>query len=700
MTALALLGNEAARTGGKPALENFSLLELQALAARASTLDERLAGDFRPVSDGGDSTKAETGFAAWKTSAAGGDEALLEALCRHRDLDLDRMKPLFGDVALAPGLRQPEWIADFAWIFRALQRAPSDSEIALLANDPPLPYERLFYPLLVTLRRRRDEQAEPSCLAACSEDALADLDRALLKPFTDICVRALNDKFNLRRYAASNGLGLLSFASEPSVQRSIEEEVADFVEALREDGLKAFFVDRPVLARLLSRVVAQWQEATLEFLSRLHRDLPKEISELAGGRAPGLVAEIGVGLSDLHNGGRSVYQLTFANGLKIGYKPKALGIDKAWADLLDWLGAEGAPLAAGRPEVRALDGYGWVEWLSPAPCKDREEAREFFRRSGATLCLIRMLQGNDFHYENVMACGPKPVPVDLETVMRSRVKEEPAVTGPDQAIAEAMRRLDDSVYGTGYLPGWMPIPGGSAVLMGGLDLHEPLVEKAAGGEKTEEPKQHSNVPSLNGVPLRVKDYEAELLAGYEAMFAFIVARGPEMAAPGGPLDAFDGVIYRPVLRATRIYGLLQQRALGRSAVIDGAAWSLHFDFLYQSSMSVDGPLPYAEVCAYERAAMAEHNIPFFVGKTNSKAVICGDGRVVEDFFRAPCLEEVRARFASLAPELLRRDLLIIEQALRVTAAKDANIQGPALVRAPIQNPASSEDPDRGRLRIG
>lgn len=663
-----------------PHPEAFTDEELLSLAARASTFDERRSGGALPIAAEQPSASADASFNAWCLSASGGDKVMLDKVCAHLELTLDEAKSAFGDVALAPTQLPPGWIDTFAWLFPALQAEPGPLSSYTAGREPQLPYEPLFYPLITAVRNRRDAQADARWLSLFQEQALCDLDRALLKLLTDVCVRALNDKFALTNHAVERSLGPLAFASIRA-STSREEQIASFITNLRKEGLKAFFWDRPVLARLLSTIVEQWQSATLEFMERLYRDLTTEIADISKMAASGQVIRIGTGLSDLHNGGRSVYKVTFESGRRIGYKPKSLSIDLAWANLLGWLEKNGAPASAGTPATRACNGYGWVEWLATENCSSRAEARRFFHRSGATLCLIRMLQGNDFHFENVIACGSVPVPVDLETIMVARPKDVPANNDTEQAMLDAFARLDGSVFSTGYLPSWMGVPGGAAVLMGGLDVHEmPASLRTAANEKeTDETTSAraagvSNVPSLDGKPLQVRDFKSELIAGYEEMFNFLSLHGADIAAPGGPLDSFENLKFRPVLRPTRIYALLQQRALGRKSVCDGAAWSQNFFFFYRSSLTRDAVPPIAQVCAYERAAMSEFNIPFFEAHTTSKDLICGDGTVVRDYFRAPCLDEVRKRLRTLQQDVLHRDRLMIEQALQTTVADAGNCE--------------------------
>ncbi len=671
--------------------EKLTIDELRSLGARASTIQERLLGDYcEPLEGRGQ--EADAGMKSWESSAAGGDPALFRQMCRFRNLDVKAVKPMLGPVAARDEVAMPLWCSDFLWLFEALQQTPDAACSASLANDPRLPYEELFYSLVAQVRRRRNARAEPEWLALLSGEALSDLDRALLHGVTEICARGLNDKLNLRRYSRGSRLGMLSFAAMQPQPGDLDQEVSNFIAELRTEGLKSFFLDRPVLARLISRLVSQWQDVTLEFLQRLHNDLPDEIGGLTGGVNPGRVARISAGLSDLHNGGRSVYKVTFEAGITLGYKPRDLSLDNAWNRLLNWLDSEEAPASAGHPACLLRDGYGWVEWMVPRACANQAEAKEFFRRTGATLCLIRMLQGIDFHLENVMACGTVPVPVDLETVIRARIREEPQATGAAEAFTKALRIMDDSVFSTGYLPGWISMPGGGAMLMGGLDIYQDpnLYPEANSHDRSAldgqgEPAEAPNLPSLNGKVLQAQDYADDIAVGYRSMFAFLRTRGPEMAKPGGPLSYFDEVSFRPILRPTRVYAMLQQRALGRTAVIDGAAWSLHFDFLYQSSLTADAALPLAKACSYEVQAMADHNIPYFTAEAGSTDLRCGDGTLIPGFFTVACLDEIRARFSDLRQEVQDRDLLTIEQALRITqqAAPSPLVEGEAVTEGSI-----------------
>ncbi|GAB3960528.1 hypothetical protein GCM10027614_82680 [Micromonospora vulcania] len=143
--------------------------------------------------------------------------------------------------------------------------------------------------------------------------------------------------------------------------------------------------------------------------------------------------------------------LTFTDGRKLVYKPRSLGVEVHFNQLVDWLNTNGLRHQL-RP-LRVLDRgeYGWVEHVAVAPCQDEEQVDRFFWRQGSYLALFYALCGSDMHLENVIASGEHPVLVDLEAIfqVRPRVDVEEALP---LVLGEAPRVVRDSVLRVGLLP--------------------------------------------------------------------------------------------------------------------------------------------------------------------------------------------------------------------------------------------------------
>lgn len=167
-------------------------------------------------------------------------------------------------------------------------------------------------------------------------------------------------------------------------------------------------------------MVNLWIDSTKEFLLRLESDQFTLEKTFSINKDLGRVVAIQHNLSDHHNNGRSVMIVRFASGLKLVYKPKYLGLEEAYFRLLDWLNKKGELLQFKLLKVINRSTYGWVEYAEHLPCRDEQEARLYYHRSGMILCLVYLLEGIDFHNENLIACAEHPVLVDLETLLHHR----------------------------------------------------------------------------------------------------------------------------------------------------------------------------------------------------------------------------------------------------------------------------------------
>ncbi|MEH6525412.1 MAG: type 2 lanthipeptide synthetase LanM [Sneathiella sp.] len=672
MTAQAKPRSSCTTANLNSAQESFTIQELRILAARASTLEERLTGQYVPKETQKNFALAKSRFKTWIKSASGGDPFLMGDILAEQRIDPSKAEPLFGDVTLGSNQHLPEWTNLLKQLLsNHKENEPTHEAYKALPKDL-LSHEKIFYPLVEKARHLRDVKTEDNWLQNLSCEALLDLDFALLESISDCCIKATNT-------AAKFG---------------ISSEQNTTIQIVNKEGLKKFFYKRPVLARLITTMAAQWQATTLEFLERLYQDLSTEIFSLTQTHTTGKVTNIEYGLSELYNEGKSVYKLTFENNLSIGYKPRDLRIDQAWNTLIQWLDSHGAPLSAGVPNTQVCNGYGWVEWIAPKSCETIAEAEEFFQRSGATLCLIRLLQGNDFHFGNIIGSGTTPIPLDLETIVQAQPKRNTQLLGAEKAFEKASEAIVNSVLNTGYLPGWFSTSNEQTARLGGLDNVElsstPIDSTNSQSRKISNKNTHyHNIPSLHGSLLNVKEYEKLVIAGYEAMFAFFIKHGPRVIEFGGPLDTFQNVSFRSILRPTHVYTKMMEKALKPKNLGNGVTWNSYFDMLLRSEFTREEFNATAVFRNYERACLTTFNIPFYSGTPTSVNLLCGDQRIVKDFFNVPCLDQVKSRLQNLNSEILKGDRLMIQQCISVTKIVEPHGSLPA-AKGSFLAPASNK----------
>src|SRR5205085_2433516 len=99
--------------------------------------------------------------------------------------------------------------------------------------------------------------------------------------------------------------------------------------------------------------------------------------------------------------------------------------------------------------------YGWSEFVAHRVCSSRSEVERFYHRLGGYLALFYVTKARDMHFENMIAAGEFPVPVDLETLFDNVVsveKDDPAINAYQLSVMQVML-LPQRMYGSGTFEG-------------------------------------------------------------------------------------------------------------------------------------------------------------------------------------------------------------------------------------------------------
>jgi lantibiotic modifying enzyme len=167
--------------------------------------------------------------------------------------------------------------------------------------------------------------------------------------------------------------------------RALKSYYNKFLLSLQEGGLCRYLKEHAVLGRLMATKIELWVEAISEMIYRIEKDELCIRTHLNGGRDLGKVIAVRPSLSDPHHRGRSVMILQFESGLHVVYKPKPIGIEKIFNELLQWLNQKGSPIPLRSFEVLDYDSYGWAEFITTTPIENKEEGQLYFSRMGALL---------------------------------------------------------------------------------------------------------------------------------------------------------------------------------------------------------------------------------------------------------------------------------------------------------------------------
>jgi type 2 lantibiotic biosynthesis protein LanM len=666
------------------------------------------ARSFSECYHSGDHSQINQYLENWCQVVAQGKQEVFRKRLQWDGIEIDAARSSLNSVAVAEKETLPAWATTLNDIIAIAAQWQSKSGQLSIANDPfplnvnaekPLPFEDLLLPLINVARQKLWAQVDLSTHHLLLEQAYLELERSLLISLANFCDKTLEKEFDHFRPFGYRLVKLMEIKIELEPETTHYQA---FVQHLLQDGLLTFFQKYPVLAKLIVTRIDFWVESTAEFLQRLETDIPAIQQMFQTGREEnsgayllGKVAEVKPSLSDPHRRGRCVVGLTFESGLKLIYKPKSLGLDSAYQQLLEWFNQQNAPLDFKILKVLDRSNYGWVEYVEQLPVEDESAARRFYQRSGMLLCLFYVLDTTDCHYENLIACGEHWVLIDMETLMHPDARD--MKESSDEQLQTADQLPNESVLRSGLLPQWdfnknNPVPYDISGL-GSIDADAAISDRVLVWKLINTDNMHrtyetvtlpseKNVPILNGMPLSPSKYLDEIVVGFRQMYHFLIQHREALLAENSPLVSFSGQQVRFVFRATKAYAIILQSLLEPEYLQNGCDRSVQLDILSRVFLTCQNqPLAWS-ILSSELQAMEQSDIPYFAAQSDSDALTIGLEQPLSGYFKAPCYEQVVCRLLKLEEADLVRQVALIRESFAARAA-------------PPQ-PSSSVTPDRIR----
>ncbi len=602
---------------------------------------------------------AQRRLAQWRSQSPFQDDKYFVDRLALDNLDESSFSALLGESAASLHRRLPE-VPD--WLDR-VERAFSATGVSPLASPP------VVGPLIAKMHAAVSEKADEFSRAWPNTNIQW---RPVVDQLVSAAISRLDEQISRAVVLEMRVAGLQGTLTGGDSQERFE----NFLDGLRDPGDALDFLRQyPVLARLLIESVDDWTDAAVELLERLCTDWDRIRATFWSDGDPGPLTSVEVGLGDLHRQGREVCILHFGSSERLLYKPRSLRIDHHFALLLNWLHERGAP-ALRTPKVLDCGGYGWSEFISDAPCRNREEASQFYVREGSLLAVLYLLNANDFHHQNLIAAGAHPVLIDLETLC-----------GPDygQAQADAYDshsefELKNSVVDTLLLPIFREGEGGRAIDRSGLGARagqlsiDPLPRWENSGtdqlrlsfERRQLSTAH-NTPQLDGSALDALHFIADIEAGFTSMYRLIEARRNELLSCDGPIFAMRDDEVRVVFRATQLYGKILHQSYHPDYLSDALDRECLFDRLWFGIDRTEFPHIARRLLQNERRDLWRGDIPYFVTQVDSQDLWTSQGTRLDKFFIRSGWDVVRDRLALFGEEDLRRQRWYVRASMSTLA---------------------------------
>jgi len=660
----------------------LSRQKINDIVAKASSFRERIErmGTFEssPTLE----KRIESRMKEWIEVVAEGDRELFERRLSFDELDSGKVGVLLGARGVPPSDELPPW----SWIFNeVLRKMPALRRVVLGPNvnekfgflnaDRPIPFEELLLPF-IEVAREKVMDATSGAYSRLAGKARASLERALLQKLSWMSSRVLVVEF--RTSLACRQLSARPYP-KPAAAKGSRKEYLRFVKETYERSWMPIFEEYCVLSRLMATVLTQWVDGTAEFLDRFENDLPEiRITFLAEGDE-GKITDVHTGLSDSHNGGRAVMAIEFDSGAKLVYKPKDLDLEMEYFRFVAWLNDLRTFLPFLCLKVVNRTGYGWVEFVDNRACESEEEVRRFYRRSGAFLCLVYAANGMDFHFENLIACGEHPVPVDLETIYHHLSGDLVEDVGLTDAVSG---RLRSSVLSTSFLPNPVEMDDrqyydisaiarsaeeeGSSEVLVWKNVNTDSMDFSYGRIKADPSK---NLPKFKDQHLSPDNHVEEIVDGFRQMYRLLSQHSETLLAEGSPFHRIFSQKARFLLRDTVFYQSLLRRACHPDYLRDGVDFSIQLDGLARRLLKLKEKPNVWPLIREETDALWKTDVPKFTARGDSTCLVLQSGEVVSHCFVDSAWNLVIEKVWGLGEEDLQWQIDLIRGSMDARDAK-------------------------------
>lgn len=439
------------------------------------------------------------------------------------------------------------------------------------------------------------------------------------------------------------------------IEKSKRTEYKDYQDFLKInfdtiDKLERLYFSYPVLLRLLIQKTLDVTNNICKILLNLDNCFYEAKKVLGFGS--NVIEKVQLGLGDTHDEGKAVTKIVFKNDKTFYYKPKNLYIEKSFYELVQEFNIRLEEDLFYVNKVFYHKEFTIETAVKNIECTDRAEVKRYYYRVGAILALMTILQGTDFHSENIIANGSFPVIVDFETFFSHNeykyygmvwdnidIVETLLSTAmlPTQACTNNEEKKGIEIGGISggkavQLPTPRLIPKNIFTL--DMEFEDKLLWK----------KEDKNIPILRKEKQSYKDYVEDLGRGFSRILFYILDN--KLYMKEYVTKAFDNLKVREVLKPTAIYYDLIQYANHPSYLED----MVDLERLFSNSYSY--PYSNKKVVKYEIEALLHLEVPLFYTFTTKRNIYYNEKIIERNIFDKAAMQYVSENILSLNKQMI------------------------------------------------
>ncbi len=645
------------------------------LAAKAITLQEKIDEPRQFIFHPAKERDLEKFISGWHKVFTSDDPQMFENRLKIDNLTRGDLSNLAGPVSFRDPNQLPEWTTTFKDIMgflRSYDPADLSADMTRLFGDDQdkkMPFLHLHTPLVVYALSKLEQAAGDRKASLFTPEASRLLNLQLARMLGLYTSRTFQLEFGVFKSSRQSSIFMLIAETQPDKVPG-NDLYMEFVGRIIENNWQDFFFEYSVLAKIISLLLRNWIGNNAIFIDRLSEDLAEITTHFSLDVEPGKVTMYQAGISDPHNHGQEVISLKFESGLKLMYKSKNLELEQAWSEFINWLNAKGLSPSMKPPDVITKGKYGWVVFIEASDCTSEQDVSDYYRRIGALIGIVYMLNGNDCHMENLIAAGSHPMLIDLETVMHPEGKLiDPQFE--DSANSLANSQFGFSVFRTGLLPTWKL----------GIDGFVFDVSGIGGYENVESPYQRIRwhavnsdsmkmiyepvvIPQLRNMPVyqgQIQlpvDHSEEIVAGFTSLYRLVIKHRSLI-----PIHLFEAKDLRYIFRSTMIYALINKKLMNPKYMRNGLDRSIQRELLSRPFLHNPESAGFWPIYKSEIRQMEDTDIPIFWAESGLTGIMDPYGTAFPGFLHKSAFEQVAGMVSEMDESDIKQQVKFIRAAL-------------------------------------
>ncbi len=405
----------------------------------------------------------------------------------------------------------------------------------------------------------------------------------------------------------------------------------------------------------------------LQYYKKVFTDIDSIYDELCEKRFinSNVIIDITCGEGDTHECGKTVAMLRFGEN-EILYKPRELEISRKFFSFINAINQKTDIYKL--PVIKSIwhDDFTIEEKITYKTCTSEAEIKRFYIRTGYILAILYLLNGNDIHYENIIANGEYPCIIDLET-MFAHATEQMESSG--SAIEKAIYKINHSVKSCHLLPSYIFSKGNNnSADVSGL-----------GGKKAKLPEEklvltnwdsddicfemkelylgnHSNIPKLNDERVDYRNYIDEIITGFEELMHIFILNKEFFKEQ---IRNFSGVKTRQVLKATNDYGYMLEFASHPNYTKDMICFERFLDAVWVF------PYKKPHIAKCEAIDLLNDDVPIFYCDSDSNNIVSSRDEVIADVYEVSGIDAAVKRIDELSEGTTKTQTLYIMDTLGI-----------------------------------